>query len=302
MIFRQSGSTLVVHTPAKLNLFLEILGKRTDGFHELVTLMASIQRYDSLIFTEAHSGATDLQCFDAASGRIGEQADWNVPQDQSNLVYQAAELFRDVTGCKRGVRIDVAKRIPVAAGLAGGSSDAAATLAGLNRLWQIGMPVSELQNLAAHLGSDVGFFLSPTPFAVCKGRGERIEPLHMPLNYHFAIVRPSSGLSTADVYRNCRPSDSPHMPDRLVQSLRSGDLEKSGMLLFNALQQPAEILNADVTQLKQRFTEEDCLGHLMTGSGTAYFGLCRNAYHARQLAQRLRSFASGTVFTAQTGR
>src|SRR5690606_22059398 len=182
--------------PAKLNLFLEVLGKRADGYHELETLMLSVGLYDTLIVadlpstdgtpTEEHSNGIRLQVFntdhDSPDGQFGHDP---IPTGRDNLVVRAAELLRNHAGRNCGAAITLVKRIPAAAGLAGGSSDAAATLAALNRLWNLKLDRADLIALAAQLGSDVGFFLAETPAAVCRGRGEQIEAVPFPLALHF---------------------------------------------------------------------------------------------------------------------
>src|SRR5437868_1794746 len=137
----------LVWAPAKVNLYLEVLAKRSDGYHEIATLMVAVSLYDALEFKEEISGEILLQCDQPGLGTGPE-----------NLVVRAALLLRERTGCTRGVHIRLAKRIPLAAGLAGGSTDAAATLTGLNDLWHLGLKTSELTALAAELGSDVAFF------------------------------------------------------------------------------------------------------------------------------------------------
>lgn len=297
---------LVVHTPAKLNLFLEILGKRDDGFHELETLMMTVSLYDTLVFstTEETSEEVSLRCFDAGfsgsrhrnagsalrqNATEGATGITEVPDGRDNLAVRAAELLRSKTGCRHGIHIDLYKRIPVAAGLAGGSSDAAAVLFALNRIWQLGLSRNELQSSASEIGSDVSFFLNPQSAAICRGRGEIIEPLSFPNRLHFVIVKPPSGLSTADVFRHCRAQGSPCGVGSLVDSLRRGDLQTAGQRLLNSLQAPAEELNPDVGRLKANFDRQNLLGHLMSGSGTAYFGVCRHRREARTVAARLRA-------------
>src|SRR5271166_3733614 len=165
---------IVVQTPAKLNLFFEVLGKRSDGYHEIETLMCPISWYDTLCFRESSSEDLELECQrgSAASGRIGFE---EVPRDGRNLVLRAVDLVRRRTGTKQGARLRLIKRIPTAAGLGGGSSDAAAALVAASLGWKLGLSLPELASLAAELGSDVPFFLNRGP-AVCRGRGERIEP------------------------------------------------------------------------------------------------------------------------------
>lgn len=301
MLFRQNGRSLTVHTPAKLNLFLEVLGKRSDGFHELETVMVSVRLYDTLCFTDDPSKSIRFEGITATAPEQGNQCSDSLPGGKDNLIVRAAELLRSHAGIERGVRIHLLKRIPISAGLAGGSSDAAATLAALNRLWDLKLSVGELQNLAAQLGSDVSFFLEPSPVAVCRGRGELIEPLSVPVSLHFVIVRPQNGLSTADVFRSSQPVGNPKNIQSIVGCLKSGQLVGMADRLHNSLQPAAEKLNPEVTQLRKRFDGESVLGHLMSGSGSSYFGLCTTRRQAQRIAARFRNSQAGTVFVAQSG-
>jgi 4-diphosphocytidyl-2-C-methyl-D-erythritol kinase len=321
MRFRQVGPSLVVHTPAKLNLFLEILGKRDDGYHELETLMVTVNLLDTLIFTEEHSTDIRLRC----SGRgvrmegpaptrvdpsssipsnseppLSELSESVVPAGGQNLVVKAAQLLREHAGVEAGVHITLVKRIPAAAGLAGGSSDAAATLMALNRFWKLKLGTNELQRLASQLGSDVAFFVDGTSAAVCHGRGEIIEPLQVPMGLHFVIARPWTGLSTAHVFKHCRVPERKHSVDDIVQALRTGRKERVGWFFHNALEEPAVRLNPEVKELKSRFSSLPLLGCLMSGSGTACFGLCHSRRQALSLASRLRAARVGHVWVAQT--
>jgi 4-diphosphocytidyl-2-C-methyl-D-erythritol kinase len=300
--FRQVGPSLVVHTPAKLNLFLEILGKREDGYHELETLMVVVDIFDTLTFTEEkNSNDIRLRCSQAGRrfGLTGAAGD-EVPAGPDNLVVKAAHLLREHAGVEAGIRIDLTKRIPAAAGLAGGSSDAAATLMALNRFWKLRLATSELKRLASQLGSDVAFFLDGTSAAVCHGRGEIIEPLRVPLGLHFVVVRPQTGLSTALVYRHCQVPDTKKYSGDIVRALRAGQMSRVGRFLHNRLQKPAEELNAEVKQLKNQFSTLPVLGHLMSGSGTAYFGLCNSRRHARSVAGRLFAARMGRVWVVSS--
>ena len=311
MRFRRVGPSLVVHTPAKLNLFLELLGKRQDGYHELETLMVAVDLIDTLIFTEEDSNEIRLQCSGLGSGKRGsappgagptstDEGGEGIPLGSENLVVKAARLLREHAGVERGVRIALVKRIPSAAGLAGGSSDAAATLMALNRFWNLGLGVSELQRLASQLGSDVAFFVDKTSAAVCHGRGEIIEPLDVPLGLHFVIVRPRTGLSTALVYKHAQVPAEKQSVHHLSAALRCGQIGLAGRLLHNALQAPAERLNPEVYRLQSVFSSLPVLGHQLSGSGTAYFGLCKSARQARSLAGRLRGARVGRVWVSQS--
>jgi 4-diphosphocytidyl-2-C-methyl-D-erythritol kinase len=308
MRFRRVGPSLVVHTPAKLNLFLELLGKRQDGYHELETLMVTVDLIDTLTFTEEDSNEIRLQCSGLGTGKHGaarmepsgaDISGEGIPLGSDNLVVKAARLLREHAGVERGVRIALVKRIPSAAGLAGGSSDAAATLMALNRFWNLGLGVPELQRLASQLGSDVAFFVDGTSAAVCHGRGEIIEPLDVPLGLHFVIVRPRTGLATALVYKHAQIPAAKKSVHDLAAALRAGQIGVAGRLLHNALQAPAERLNPEVYRLQTLFSSLPVLGHQLSGSGTAYFGLCESARHARSLAGRLRGARVGRVWVAQ---
>ena len=302
MLIRQNGRSLVVHTPAKLNLFLDVLAKRDDGFHELVTLMTKVSLFDTLSFREDSSGTIQLQCCNAGSAnRIGNDNDANlsntvVPTGQDNLVVRAAHLLRDFSGIQSGARIQLLKRIPAAAGLAGGSSDAAAALVTLNQLWQTGLSSQELHTLAAQLGSDVNFFLADASFAICRGRGQFVEPHKLPTRLHFVIAWPDTGLSTANVFRHLQIAPSGKTVDQLAVHMQHGNLSGFAKSLHNSLQHPAEQLSKEVRHLKSVFMDLPVLGHMMSGSGSAYFGICRSQRHSQHVAARLKALHVGRVF------
>ncbi|MBI3864824.1 MAG: 4-(cytidine 5'-diphospho)-2-C-methyl-D-erythritol kinase [Planctomycetia bacterium] len=296
MLCRGQTTGVTVFAPAKLNLFLKVLGKRADGYHELETLMVSVGLYDTLVFSDAPAGHLSLVCRDGRvpAARAGPR---EMPGDgEDNLVLRAARLLRETTGTAHGARIELVKRIPLSAGLAGGSSDAAATLWGLNRLWNLGLDASELMRLASRLGSDIPFFLCSASAAICRGRGEIVEPLPLAARYWFVVARPATGLATAEVYRGCRPSTIGWTAAALASALAGGRLPEAAGLFHNALQEPAERLNADVTRLKRAFARQPFAGHQMSGSGTSYFGLCRSRRQAAQYAARLRATRLGDVF------
>ncbi len=300
MLCRGQNTSVTVFAPAKLNLFLKVLGKRVDGYHELETLMVSVGLYDTLVFSDVPSGQLQLSCSDGGQRNSWAPARQLPGNGSDNLVLRAAELLRSATGTSRGARIELVKRIPLAAGLAGGSSDAAATLWGLNRLWNLGLSIPELMSLAARLGSDIPFFLCSTPAAICRGRGEVVEPLPLPARFWFVIARPPTGLSTAEVFRHCRPSPITWTAEELAQCLSRGRLQAAAGLFHNALEEPAERLNADVTRLKTAFARQPFAGHMMSGSGTSYFGLCRSRRQGVQLAARLKGTRLGDVFVVSS--
>jgi 4-diphosphocytidyl-2-C-methyl-D-erythritol kinase len=276
MLATRRADTVVVRAPAKVNLFLEVIAKRPDGYHDLITFMVAVGLFDVLEFREEPGGAVRLTC-DDPSLSVGED----------NLVWRAADVFRRRTGIARGVHIHLRKRIPLAAGLGGGSSDAAATLKGLNWLWQADRSAGELAELGAALGSDVPFFFA-LPAAWCMGRGERVEPypLRRPLNVVLAC--PPAGLSTAAVYRGVTVPANPVTPEPLRRALEDGRAEAIGRELFNRLQPVAEGLCPEVAALRRLFATIAPAGHALSGSGSAYFALARTRRDAHRLARLVR--------------
>jgi 4-diphosphocytidyl-2-C-methyl-D-erythritol kinase len=300
MHIRDLDGELEVWAPAKLNLFLEVLGKREDGFHEIETLMCPIALYDTLVFRARSDGALKLTCRWAASSNASSASRLEtLPEDRDNTVMRALELLRRGADFHGGASVRLVKRIPAAAGLAGGSSDAAAALLAANQGWNLRLPASELQQIAAEVGSDVPFFLAGG-MAVCRGRGERIEPLRNRLAMNFVVVRPPEGLATAKVYRACRPSESPRSAEKLVTALQQGDLGLAGKLLHNQLEPAARGLSDWIGRLGTEFDRLDVLGHQMSGSGTSYFGLCRNWRHASRVARQLEVRGVGSLYAVRS--
>lgn len=296
------GSHIEVWTPAKLNLFLELLAKRQDGYHELETLMVPITLYDTLYFRDEARGQIGITC-ELAAG-CSEQtalAAEALPEGTDNSALKAVRLVRERTGHQRGCQLHLVKRIPLAAGLAGGSSDAAAALVAANLGWQLGLSQAELMSLAGELGSDVPFFLSQQA-AVCRGRGERVAPFGPLGSLHFVVARPPAGLSTADVYRASRVAEQRRSVEPLASALRGGDLVTVGRLLHNQLQTPAEELSPWIRRLDREFARHDLLGHQMSGSGTSYFGLARHARQARRVAAAIQARGVGSVYAVRTCR
>lgn len=291
MRLRRTTNGVEMLAPAKLNLFLEVLGKREDGFHELETLMCPISLYDTLTFTPTKDQAISFKG-EMAIGPANEEV---LPAGDDNLVVRAVRMFREASGVAAGARIELVKRIPMAAGLGGGSSDAAAALVAANEAWRLRWSAQRLAEIAAQLGSDVPFVLAGGS-AVCRGRGERIEPIEGISPLWFVVARPPEGLSTADVYRQCRPSQDPKKVQPLIDALRAGNIHAAARRFHNQLQPAAEELSPWIGRLKDLFSKLDVIGHQMSGSGTSYFALCHHGVHARQVAATLRARGVSQVF------
>jgi 4-diphosphocytidyl-2-C-methyl-D-erythritol kinase len=290
MLIERLPDAVRVWAPAKVNLYLEVLGKRTDGYHEIATLLAAVSLYDTLVCKEDHSGEIRLHCNHPG-----------LSTGDDNLVNRAAALLRQRTGCERGATMHLVKRIPLAAGLAGGSTDAAAALAGLNRLWRLGLAATELAALAAELGSDVPFFLS-TPAAWCTGRGERVEPVPLGRAIWFVLLCPPVGLATADVYRGVTVPPQPETGTLIRRAIVNGNVEEMGRGLHNRLQGVAECLAPAVAACRSRLEALHPAGHLMSGSGSSLFALCRDSCDALRIARALRTGQRGPADPQRRGQ
>lgn len=294
-VIRQ-GTRVSVCTPAKLNLFLELKNRRTDGYHELDTLMVPINLYDQLVLSSRDDAQINLHCSwsSAAQSSAATFAE-AIPSVEQNLVFKALKRLQSASGCQRGADVLLTKRIPVQAGMGGGSSDAMAALVAGNLAWDLGWSSQRLGALGAELGSDVPFFAAPT-LARCTGRGEQVQSLRAPGRMHFVVVKPAWGLSTADVFRQASVPSHPHSSASILAAIATMDLSAIGKHLFNRLQHAAAVLTPWVDQIHRVMQRLSVLGHQLSGSGTSYFALCRNHRHARHVAGQLRATGLGQVF------
>jgi len=275
MLIARQGDAVVVQAPAKVNLFLEILARRSDGYHDIATLMMAVSLYDTLEFTKEDGDSIRLICDDDS-----------LPVGPENLICRAAEKLRGFAGGRLGARIHLSKRIPMAAGLAGGSTDAAATLAGLNLLWDLGRSTDELARLGEEVGSDVPFFFS-TPAAWCTGRGEKVEKVVPGRPIWLVIACPPVGLATAEVYRNGVVPLAPLDGGPIRRAFVAGDIDGVGRLLHNRLQEAADLLRPGLRKVKETLARSKPAGTQMSGSGTSCFALCRDRQEAFRVVDGL---------------
>ena len=276
------------NSPAKLNLFFEILGKRNDGYHEILSLVCPISIYDTISFDPSDDPQLTLQMSGAGD---------DVSAGSDNLVFKAFEKLRNNYGVKTGGVINLVKRIPSQAGLGGGSSDAATALMLGNDVWNLKLNTDELAKIGAELGSDVPLFLYEKS-VICRSRGEAIEPIADIPTLHFVLLKPPIGLSTPEVYKKyseVKP-DKHKSIEPLLAAIQTGEPDQIGPLLFNRLEQAAELIWPEMHKYMQMFAEFDCPAVRMSGSGTTIFALCRNRVHAEQVADSLRKQNSGLVF------
>ena len=264
----------MLRAAAKVNLTLEVLGKRADGYHEIATVMQAVDLSDRITLDDAD--ALELRS-DSAT----------VPSDASNLAWRAAAALREAARIETGVRIAVDKRIPVAAGLGGGSSDAAAVLIGLNRLWRLQWSIERLDEVAATLGSDVPFFLRGGA-ALARGRGEKVEALKG-RSMALVLVNPKFASSTAEMYGRVTPAmytDGARTRE-VVTALMSRRPARVAASLYNGLEGAATAAYPQIARMRAALIAAGALGALMSGSGPTVFGVARSYEQARQIRARL---------------
>jgi 4-diphosphocytidyl-2-C-methyl-D-erythritol kinase len=237
--------------------------------------MVAVRLFDTLVFRAADDLV--LRC-----------SDKQLSTGPENLVLKAANLLRERTGCKKGANIRLVKRIPMAAGLAGGSTDAASTLAALNRLWQLGLSANDLAKLGGEIGSDIPFFFR-TPAAWCTGRGEIVAPVNLPIPLDFVLLCPSFGMATAAVYKNVAVPDQPISGGQIRDAFAKGDVDSIGDFMHNRLQMAAEKIEPRIAEYAQMLADATPAGCLMSGSGSTLFALCRSADEAAHTAAELKS-------------
>ncbi|MAZ95865.1 MAG: 4-(cytidine 5'-diphospho)-2-C-methyl-D-erythritol kinase [Planctomycetaceae bacterium] len=293
MIIRSDGDRLTIQSPAKINLFLDVLGRREDGFHDLETVICAIDLQDTLEMRVVAGNEITLHLHGNGTGQREP-----LPEGEDNIIVKALRLLAQSSGVDQGMEVTLTKRIPSAAGLGGASSNAAAVLLGAARLWQRDWSLEQLAEVAAEVGSDVPFFLHG-PAAICRGRGEIVQPLQNRLRLHLVLVHPPAGLSTARVFAHCQPGR-PVSSAALIEALETGNRRALLDELHNSLQRTAAGLEPWVGRLEEFLSGSGCLGFQMSGSGTSFFAICAHRQHARQVAARLRSQQPGQVDYAST--
>lgn len=251
---------------AKINLCLNILDKRPDGYHEVVTVLQQIDLADRIVFTAREGGEITFSC---------EQPE--VPLGDDNLCVRAARLLQGETDTQQGIELRLHKKIPMGAGLGGGSSDAAAVLLGLNKLWNLRLGVAELQRLASRLGSDVPFFIEGGT-ALGLGRGERLRRLHLSQDFVVLIVFPGLAISTAWAYGQANLSLTMRKKNIKLQSLIDKKIVDLTLLktLGNDLEEVVFQRFSILNDIKRRLYESKATYAGMTGTGSALFGIFHN--------------------------
>ncbi len=286
------GGSVTLRAPAKVNLFLRVLERRSDGYHNLDTVMQKLELSDLLTLAVTEESGIVLRCPDS-----------DLPEDRSNIVWRAAEAFLAACGCEKlGLAITLEKNIPIAAGLGGGSSDAGTVLTGLNRLLAAGLTIAELIELARPLGADVPFFVTGYGAVRAEGIGDRMVPLPSLKNCSFVLVNPGFSVSTRWVYekyaltmagKDSKLYDSQKKMDHLLLPSGVNDLERVTLSLY-----------PEIELLKQKLLVHGAASVLMSGSGPTVFGVFpdengRLSKLVRQAVEALQQQNSVKVFVTQ---
>ena len=283
-------TTLVVKAPAKINLALDVLGTRSNGYHDVRMVMQTVSLYDDVTIEKGGPAGISVYC--------GLPY---VPSDERNLAYKAAALLAEEFGLQEGIAVSLYKRIPVAAGLAGGSSDAAAVLDGVNRLFGLGLSQEELMERGMKLGADVPYCVAKGTM-LAEGLGEKLTKLPLMPDCAVVLAKPSFSLSTKKVYQALPsdPSDYDHgNVDGVLEGLEKGDLKQIASSMTNVLETVSIGLHPEIKEIREFFMRHGALGAMMSGSGPTVFGLFASEAEAQAAAGVLKmSGFSGKVFTA----
>ncbi len=278
-----------INARAKINLTVDILGRREDGYHEVKMVMQQIDLHDTVSVRRSGTPGVELSC------RIPGLA------AEKNLAYKAARLLMDTCKIREGVAIEIEKRIPVAAGLAGGSADAAGVLLGMNKEFALQLTQEELCALGAKIGSDVPFCISGGTM-LAEGRGEKLRRLAPLPQCHVVLAKPPIEVSTAWAYGEYdkTPACTHPATERMLAALERGDLASVGALLENALENVTAKKYGDIARLKTFMQQNGALASLMSGSGPTVFALVENENTAKAMSGNLAELGDVQVFLTKT--
>lgn len=280
---------IVMESYGKINLGLDILYKREDNYHEIKTIMQQISLSDTLIIREIKEDI-ELDCNNK-----------ELPLDSTNLVYRAWKKIQEKTGINRGIQINIHKRIPIAAGLAGGSSNAAAVLKGLNELWNVGLSEKELREIGVEIGADVPYCIMGGT-ALAEGIGEKLTKLRPFRGKNLLLINPGIGVSTTEVYNSLRLEKQPRMDiKRIISSIEKDDIKSVAESITNIMEEVVIERNPIISEIKKDMLKYGALGSLMSGSGPTVFGLFDDLAQL-ELSEKIlkEKYAKGTVLVAKT--
>ncbi|MBN2096985.1 MAG: 4-(cytidine 5'-diphospho)-2-C-methyl-D-erythritol kinase [Candidatus Omnitrophica bacterium] len=284
--------TLKLKAPAKVNLYLQVLKRRPDGFHDIETIFEKIDLCDTITLKKLNTPGIELFC---SAG---------LAQDNRNLAYQAAQAIFQNTGCEQGVELRITKRIPVAAGLGGGSSDAASVLLGLNRLFSFGLSKKQLAKLAEQLGADVPFFIFPGARAIGRGKGEDLTTLRLNKKYWYILVIPRPiKVSTRKMYQSLRIALTKRASRAkiVLQALKKSDLTSLNKNSYNSFESVLVKKYRQILVIKKALQSSGCAATLVSGSGPCVFGVTQTRKEAAEISKSLRAKSKNwQVITCKT--
>ncbi|MGL9778520.1 4-(cytidine 5'-diphospho)-2-C-methyl-D-erythritol kinase [Enterococcus sp. DIV0182] len=284
------GMELIEKAPAKINLGLDVLYKRPDGYHELEMVMSSVDLADHLIFEELPEDQIVVETNKAF-----------LPVDQRNNVYQAAVLLKNKFNIKKGVKIVVQKNIPVAAGLGGGSTDCAAALRGINQLWDLGCSLEELAAIGLEVGTDVPYCVYGNT-AFIGGKGEEVKLIPSMPQCWVILVKPRMSVSTRTVFRDLDTQAIQHQDVAgLVEAIQQQDYQQMIQKMGNSLEDVTGKRHPVIHQIKERMIKYGADVALMSGSGPTVFGLCQHYSRAQRVYNGLKGFCD-EVYLVRTLR
>ena len=255
--------SLTIHAMAKINLGLDVLRRRENGYHDVKMVMQTVDLYDSLTFKKSKVPGIFIQTDHE-----------NIPCDESNLIYKAASIMREKYGIEEGVEITLKKQIPIAAGMAGGSTDAAATFVGINSLFDLQIQIEELKKIAVTVGADVPYCIEGGT-ALSEGIGEILSPLPEAPECYLVIAKPAISVSTAYVYGNLHVEKLEHHPDidGLVEAIKNQNIGKMCALMENVLETVTKAKHPVIGELEDILDQQGALKSMMSGSGPTVFGI-----------------------------
>ena len=285
---KQEGSSISIETPAKINLTLEVLGKRVDGYHALRSIVMPVSLTDTVTMTATSNG---LSLTVTAEPWVDLSL---IGAPEKNLCFRAAQMMQARYHVEAGVTLHIHKRIPIGGGMGGGSADAAAVIRGLNELWELDLPRGEMMELGAELGSDIPALVHGGA-VLMEGRGEYITGLFQGLTeetcrgFWVVIANPGIPCCTAEVFKNWKAglTPPPHFLHNMLSFVRTGHVAAAADVLYNGLQEGVFERYPLVAQAAQQLHVAGCFGVLLSGSGSSVFGLVRDEAHGQEVCRRL---------------
>lgn len=277
--FEESGDKLIVNAPAKINLYLMIAGKRPDGYHNIDTLMSKITWYDQVIIEPSDNEGVELAC----------TGSYWAPQNDDNLIIKAVKALNDDCGFNESIRITLQKNIPAGTGLGSASSDAAATLLGLNKYFSLGISKQRLAKIAAKFGSDTAFFTGNS-LAVCKGRGEILHELETDINYQALLIIPNISMPTVEVYRNYSHDEEIYYNSahKINPLMSSNNVLEAASLGINMLAESCFDINGKMSEIYREADDVLGGGVVLSGSGSAFYKILSDE-NTQEIDELMRS-------------